>query len=85
MTYYQAAIEVLRTAQRPLSAREIADQALERGLIRTHGKTPEASIRAALYMQLNRDDPDLVKLADGVDKRGRDWPVRWTLRQANRA
>jgi len=49
MTFLQAAEEVLRSTKRPLSAREITELALQRGLIQSVGKTPAATMRAALY------------------------------------
>ncbi len=47
-TYYEAAIQVLRSAQHPLTAREITARAIETGLITTTGKTPNATMSAAL-------------------------------------
>ena len=49
MTFLDAAEEVLRTAKRPLSAREITEIALSQGLIESRGKTPEATMTARLY------------------------------------
>jgi hypothetical protein len=59
MTYYDAAIEVLRAAKRPLSTQEITNEAIKRGLIKPTGKTPESTMGARLYIQL-RNNPDLV-------------------------
>jgi hypothetical protein len=49
MTFLEAAELVLRTAKKPLTIREITGMALRRGLIETRGKTPEATMSAALY------------------------------------
>lgn len=49
MTFLEAAEVVLRKAQAPLTVREITEIALRRGLLETHGKTPEATMSAALY------------------------------------
>ena len=49
VTFLQAAESVLRSAKRPLTAGEITDIALRRGLLRTRGKTPSATMSAALY------------------------------------
>lgn len=49
VTYLQAAETVLRTASKPLTAGEITEIALRRGLLHTKGKTPAASMSAALY------------------------------------
>ena len=81
MTYYQAAIEILRAAKRPLTTQEITDQALKSGLITTKGKTPEATMSAELYARI-RTDPDLVKLEDRSKTRAKRGSVRWTLRHS---
>jgi hypothetical protein len=49
MTFLQAAEEVLRSEMRPLSAEEITDLALGRGLLQTASKTPAATMSSALY------------------------------------
>ncbi len=49
MTFLQAAEAVLRRAKTPLTAAQITELALTRGLLHTHGKTPEATMSAALY------------------------------------
>jgi len=48
MTFREAAIRILSEADEPLTAGEITERALERGLIDTGGKTPEASMRKIL-------------------------------------
>jgi hypothetical protein len=81
MTYYEAALDVLRSAQHPLTTREITDQAIERGLISPRGKTPRTAMASRLYVRV-RYDPELVKLetpGTGQAKRG---SVRWTLRRS---
>lgn len=82
MTYYEAALQVLRSAGRPLSTREITDEALGQGLITPHGKTPHATMAAKLHMH-SRNDPALVKFEDRGKKRARRGSVRWTLRDAS--
>jgi hypothetical protein len=49
MTFLQAAEQVLRAVSEPLTAREITERALRRGLLSTGGKTPVATMTAALY------------------------------------
>jgi hypothetical protein len=49
VTFLEAAIEVLWTARRPLRIEEITEIALRRGLIQPKGKTPRATMSAALY------------------------------------
>jgi hypothetical protein len=76
MTFLEAAEEVLRSAKRPLSAREITDIALAAGLITTHGKTPEATMTARLYTAPS-DVPIRREFAPGRQRAVRG-SVRWT-------
>lgn len=80
MTYYEAALQVLRSAGDPMTTREITDQALERGLITPHGKNPYATMAARLHLS-SQKDPELVKLEipgkEGIKRRS----VLWTLRR----
>jgi hypothetical protein len=59
MTYVEAAIAVLRSARKPMTAAEITEAALRKGLIRSRGKTPKATMNSALYTY-TRDDRDAV-------------------------
>jgi hypothetical protein len=79
MTYYEAALQVLRSVQHPMTTRQITDQAIERGLIAPRGKTPRKTMAAELYTRV-RDDPDLIKIEDPVNGRAKPGSVRWTLR-----
>jgi hypothetical protein len=81
MTYYQAALQVLRSARHPLTTKELTDLAIERGLIKPHGKTPYATMAARLYVE-GRNDAELVKLGTPGNGRARRGSVRWTLRDA---
>lgn len=76
MTYIQAALEVLRSSQVPLSTQEITRRALERGLISPHGSTPQATMGAALYRHLEKAD-DLIKLGVPGAARTKSGTVRW--------
>lgn len=77
--YYEAALQVLRSAQHPLTTRQITDQAIEMGLITPRGKTPHSTMAAELYLQV-RKDPELIKLESAGDGRAKHGTVRWTLR-----
>jgi hypothetical protein len=81
MRYYDAAVQVLKSAKRPLTARQIFEQAVERGLITTSGKTPGATMRATLYRQAH-NNPELVKLEEPAGRRAKRGSVYWTLRGA---
>jgi HB1, ASXL, restriction endonuclease HTH domain len=63
MTYYEAALQVLRSTQRPLTTREVTEHAIRSGLITPRGKTPNQSMTRMLYLAA-RHDPELVKLED---------------------
>ena len=84
MTYYEAAIQVLRSARDPLTTREITDRAIEIGLITPTGKTPHATMAAELYLRV-RNDPELVKIEDPGPYRAKQGSVRWALRPADAA
>jgi hypothetical protein len=79
MTYYEAALHVLRSARQPLTTREVTDRAIERGLITPHGKTPYRTMAARLYARC-RNDSELVKLEAPGKWRAERGSVRWTLR-----
>lgn len=83
MTYYEAALQVLRSSDQPLTTREITDQALEMELIRPNGKTPHATMSAKLYLKTARNqDPMLVRLAVPGHTRAKRGSVRWALRSS---
>ena len=82
MTYAEAAVEVLRTARAPLTVKEIVEQARARGLLMPRGRTPEASMSAALYRKLGKDSA-IVKVAEPGNVRAVRGSVRWSLRKAS--
>jgi hypothetical protein len=85
MTYYEAAVAVLRRAQRPLTAREIVAAAIKKGLIVPKGQTPEATMAATLYTRAANSDPLLVKLAEPGRSRARRGSVRWSVQKSRGA
>jgi hypothetical protein len=76
MTYYEAALRVLKFVGHPLTAREITDQAIEAGLIAPVGKTPYSTMSSVLYMRL-RSDLELLKMEDPGNGRAKRGSVRW--------
>jgi hypothetical protein len=76
VTYYEAALRVLKFVGLPLTAREITDQAVEAGLIAPVGKTPHASMRSVLYMRAG-SDLELLKMEDPGNGRAKRGSVRW--------
>jgi hypothetical protein len=80
MTFYEAALTILKSSRKPLTCEEITERALERGLIVSRGKTPVATMSAALYSRLGTD-PQLVRTGARGPVRARRGTVRWTLRE----
>jgi hypothetical protein len=80
MTFYEAALQILKSSHQPLTSQEITRRALELGLVASHGKTPAATMAAVLYRQLSTD-PQLVKVEDRGPVRAKRGTVRWTLRK----
>lgn len=54
MSVKEAALAVLRQAKTPLSAQEITERMLAKGLWHTTGKTPAATVAAQLYMDIKK-------------------------------
>ena len=82
MTFLQAAVTVLESAGRAMTADEITAEALRQGLISRSGKTPTATMSAELYMNV-RENPRsrLVRQSDPGPNRARRGSVRWMLRK----
>jgi HB1, ASXL, restriction endonuclease HTH domain len=82
ISYLNAALRVLADFHRPMRIWEITEEALRRGLVKPAGKTPEASMSAALY-RYARDHPQsqLERLYEPGGKRPRPGSVRWALRE----
>ena len=81
ISYLAAALRILADHGSPMTAREITDEAIRRGLLHPAGKTPEATMSARLYLYA-RDHPDgpLVRLHEPGPGRARRGSVRWALR-----
>jgi hypothetical protein len=78
MTYIEAAVHVLKAAQRPLTTEEITERAIDKGLLTPRGKTPRATMRAELYKAVHGEQ-GIVKLDTPGETRARQGSVRWTL------
>jgi HB1, ASXL, restriction endonuclease HTH domain len=80
MTFLEAAIEVLKICQRPMTSGEITEEALKRGFLASSGKPPSATMSATLYTYLNREGPKrLVRLHMEGSSPARRGSVRWPL------
>src|SRR5687768_11639999 len=55
LSFKEAARRILLEAKEPLSPKEIVEEALERGLIKTDGATPDASMAAQLYVDVQKN------------------------------
>jgi hypothetical protein len=82
VTFLEAALLVLSEADRPLTTKEVADAVLQRRLVTTTGRTPEASISAQLYLAL-RDGraPGLERVSQPGATRARRGSVHWRYRR----
>jgi len=54
-SFIDAALKILKKEGRPMRAREIIDEALKLGLIRTHGRTPDQTLTAILNRLIKED------------------------------
>ena len=54
MKVHEATIVILRKAKEPLHAREITERLLVEGLWKTSGKTPQATVSAILYSDIQK-------------------------------
>ncbi len=67
MTFYEAAIEVLRQSGRPLHYKKITEVAIKGNLLSHVGKTPEVTMSARLNQEVKREEfSALVKTRPGV-------------------
>jgi hypothetical protein len=82
VSFLNAGIAVLKESGLELTAAEIARIALDRGLIKSEGRTPGATLSAQLYAYV-RDNPagPLRKLSQPGKARARRDSVRWAWRE----
>jgi hypothetical protein len=68
MTFTEAAVEVLRSAGKPLHYKKITEIAIERNLLSHVGKTPETTMssRLATMVKKDRGDAPILKVKPGV-------------------
>lgn len=68
MTFYEAAVEVLRVAGRPLHYKKITEIAIKRGLLSHIGKTPEVTMGSRLNQVVRKADSDsaVLRMRPGV-------------------
>ena len=73
-TLYRSAVDVMRRAGRPMTAREITDALMA-------GKTPEPTRKQAIIVQAAI--MAALRKRDGESVAGEGMPPRWTLRDRN--
>jgi hypothetical protein len=81
MTFLAAAQAVLKSADRPLTTREVVTLAMDSGLIQPGGTTPVATMRARLYQAVSTDPDGPIRreFVPGA-KRAVQFSVRWSWR-----
>lgn len=55
ISFKEVAYQILKSAAEPLSAKEIVEHATEAGILTTEGQTPEATMAAQLYVDINKN------------------------------
>jgi len=60
-SFREAAIKILERFSEPKTAKEITDVAIEEGLIETSGATPEATMAAQIYLDINNNKNSVFK------------------------
>jgi len=75
VSFLGGAETVLRSAKKPLTAAEITEIALRRGLIETRGKTPAATMSAALYGAPS--ESPIQRVFTPGSTRAKNGSVRW--------
>lgn len=74
--FLAAALQVMSTTH-PMTAREITAEALRRGLLTTNGRTPEATLAAALYLEAKAETPRVQRQFEPGAMRAQRNTVRW--------
>jgi hypothetical protein len=81
LSYLQAALAVLEMSGCPMTAREITDEAISRGLLVSFGKTPVRSMETVLYRHaLDESGRRIIRLFETGAGRARRGSVRWVLK-----
>lgn len=68
LSFSEAAYEILKQANKALSSVELVEIALSKSLIETKGKTPEATMWSALYLEGQRKGNQSRFMQIGQDK-----------------
>jgi hypothetical protein len=82
--FLDAALRVMSSRQ-AMTAIEITEAALQCGLLKTRGLTPQATMTAALYLETKAERPRVRRMFMPGPKRARRNSVPWTLMTAQGA
>ncbi len=55
LSFKEAALQILKSENEPLSAKEIVYLAFQKDILSTEGKTPEATMSAQLYVDISQN------------------------------
>jgi hypothetical protein len=81
MTYLEAAVKVLRASGRAMTIEEILAEAVSRRLLWPNGKTPEATMSAALYRYVrDAQDPQIERQSAPGPTRAHRGSVAWSFK-----
>jgi HB1, ASXL, restriction endonuclease HTH domain len=83
VTYLEAALGVLKASQRPLTTPEILARILKEHLVSPKGKTPAATLSAALYRELGKH-AELQRDAKFGHQRALRGSVTWSVGPVNK-
>ena len=61
LSFKEVAAQILKSANEPLSAKEIVELAIQEGILSTEGQTPEATMAAQLYVDINKNKKSKFK------------------------
>jgi hypothetical protein len=80
LTYLEAALTVLAIRRKPMTTRQLTEEIIERGLVTPAGRTPEATLAATLYRNVERVAGLERKFTPGSGRAARG-SVRWIYRR----
>jgi len=79
MTYFEAALLVLRASRSPLSTNEILKRIQRQNLVPMTGQSPKATLSATLYRHLGKHPELRCERVTGTHQRAVRGTVRWSL------
>ena len=86
LTFKNAAFQVLLSEKRPMRIEDITDKAFKEGLIKTAGKTPNATMGAQLYTDIKTNKGNSIFAQLGKNRFGlREWGLEVIENEINKA